>query len=75
MRHFWKFFTFGALFTFVERPSLSALSANDTRTADPLWLAVDQKQEALFLNSGNDRLHVCDELPTKFSRILGRNLL
>jgi hypothetical protein len=47
---------FGALLAFELDGSLRGTFINDDRTADPRGLAVDAKQNLLFLNSGDDRV-------------------
>ena len=47
---------FGALLAFGSDGSLRGTFADDDRIADPRGLAVDSKENLLFLNSGADRV-------------------
>jgi outer membrane protein assembly factor BamB len=53
---------YGALLAFNRKGEPLGTFTDDTRIADPRGLAIDQKQELLFLNSGNDRVLALDRL-------------
>jgi hypothetical protein len=51
---------FGALLAFDRNGRPLGAFSNDARIADPRGLAVDQRKELLFLNSGSDRVLALD---------------
>jgi hypothetical protein len=51
---------YGALLAFDRDGGPLGAISNDARIADPRGLAVDQKKELLFLNSGSDRVLALD---------------
>src|ERR1700733_1802930 len=51
---------YGALLAFDRNGRPLGAFCNDARIADPRGLAVDQKKELLFLNSGSDRVLALD---------------
>jgi DNA-binding beta-propeller fold protein YncE len=51
---------YGALLAFDRNGGPLGAFSNDARIADPRGLAVDQKKELLFLNSGSDRVLALD---------------
>src|ERR1700728_2086470 len=51
---------YGALLRFNRNGSQVGIFCNDARITDPRGLAVDQKKELLFLNSGGDRVLAID---------------
>jgi DNA-binding beta-propeller fold protein YncE len=51
---------YGALLAFDRNGRRLGTFSNDARIADPRGLAVDQKKELLFLNSGSDRVLALD---------------
>jgi hypothetical protein len=51
---------YGALLAFDRSGRPLGAFSTDARIADPRWLAVDQKKELLFLNSGSDRVLALD---------------
>ena len=51
---------YGALLAFDRNGRPLGAFSNDARIADPRGLAVDQKKELLFLNSGSDRVLALD---------------